>query len=535
MIAAAGGLARLLEACPNLDLLVTSRERLRLAGEHVYPVPTLARGDALELFTARARAVRPDFVPDGALDDLCGRLDDLPLALELAAARTALLSTGQLLARLGSRLDLLRGGRDADVRQQTLRATIQWSYDLLEPGEQSLLARLAVFRGGCTLEAAETVCAADLEPLQSLVDKSLIRSTSERFWMLENLREFADERLEETGEAAAARRAHAEFFRDLAVRADVAGEVTDPERLGPIRVEGDNFRAALEWSSRHDPELGLGIAAALEGFWVVAEPSEGMRWLGRLLEQAREAPLELRAHALRAYGGAANPAGRNDIAEPAYAESLAAFRALGDGWNAARLVLRLGYAAFYRDDLDTARALAGESLASFEATDDRKGQAQSFGLLGVVDVAEGNRERGLDLIRRSADLAGETGFVWWRASMLNQLADGVLRNGALEEAAAHALEALAISRDLGDRLRLVRGLGRLARIAAEQGDAARAGLLWGAVEAEEERGPTGAWAHDRAPFEEAVLTRAGPELEAGRAEGRTLSLDQAVEQALADA
>jgi predicted ATPase len=534
VIAAAGELAALLRACPGLDLLVTSRERLRLAGEQVYPVPTLARDDALELFTARARAVRPDFVPDAALDDLCGQLDDLPLALELAAARTALLSTGQLVARLGGRLDLLRGGRDADVRQQTLRATIQWSYDLLEPGEQWLLATLAVFRGGCTLEAAEAVCAADLEPLQSLVDKSLIRVADGRFWMLETLREFADERLEETGESAAARRAHAEFFRDLAVRADVAGEVTDPEQLGSIRVEQDNFRAALEWSSRHDPELALGIAAALEGFWVVAGPSEGMRWLGQLLEQAREAPLELRAHALRAYGGAANPAGRNDIAEPAYAESLAAFRRLGDGWNAARLVLRLGYAAFYRDDLDGARALAEESLSSFEATDDRKGQAQSFGLLGVVDVAEGNDERGLDLLRRSADLAGETGFVWWRASMLSQLADGVLRNGALEEAAAHALEALAISRDLGDRLRLVRGLGRLARIAAARGDAARAGLLWGAMEAEEARGPIGSWAHDRVPFEQAVLARGGPEFEEGRAKGLELSLQQAVEEALPD-
>ncbi len=200
VIAAAPELTALLAQCPNLDVTVTSRERLQLDGEHVYPVPVLDRSEARELFAARARAVRPDFEPNGSLDELCARLDDLPLALELAAARTSILSTEQLLSRLGARLDLLKGGRDAEVRQQTLRATIEWSYDLLEPDEQRLFARLAVFRGGCTLEATEGICDADIDQLQSLVDKSLVRiRDKDRFWMLETIHEFAAERLRESG------------------------------------------------------------------------------------------------------------------------------------------------------------------------------------------------------------------------------------------------------------------------------------------------------------------------------------------------
>ena len=195
VIGAAPEVAAVLAECPHADVLVTSRERLRVQGEQVYPVPVLERGEARALFVARARAAQPDFEPDERVDELCDRLDDLPLALELAAARTSLLTTAQLLERLGGRLDLLRGGRDADTRQQTLRATIDWSYELLELEEQRLLAALSVFRGGWTLEAAERVCDADVELLQSLVDKSLVRRwESGRFGMLETIREFAAER-----------------------------------------------------------------------------------------------------------------------------------------------------------------------------------------------------------------------------------------------------------------------------------------------------------------------------------------------------
>jgi len=183
-------LAAVLQSCPNLRLLVTSRELMRVDGEVVYPVPALAEPDAVELFCARAR-----MEPDDTVAELCGRLDNLPLALELAAARVSVLAPAQILERISQRLDLFRTGRDADPRQQTLRATIAWSYDLLSPDEQRLFARLAVFRGGCTLEAAEEVVDAYRDALQSLVDKSLVRHTNERFWMLETIRAFAVERL----------------------------------------------------------------------------------------------------------------------------------------------------------------------------------------------------------------------------------------------------------------------------------------------------------------------------------------------------
>jgi predicted ATPase len=191
LLDAAPRLAAFLGACPNADVLVTSRELLQLQGEHAYPVPALSDEDGADLFLARARAIEPGFAADGAVPELCSRLDNLPLALELAAARTRHLSPAAMVDRLAQRLDFLKGGRDADPRQQTLRATIAWSHDLLDAGERELFAGLAVFAGGCTLETAEGVCAADLERLSSLVDKSLVRRAGERYWLLETIRVFA--------------------------------------------------------------------------------------------------------------------------------------------------------------------------------------------------------------------------------------------------------------------------------------------------------------------------------------------------------
>src|SRR5207244_4926465 len=184
VVEAAAELSELLEQCPNLRLLVTSRELLRIAGEVEYQVPPLVEPEAVDLFCERSR-----LEPDETIAVLCHRLDDLPLAVELAAARTRVLTPAQILDRLGRRLDVFKGGRDADPRQQTLRATIEWSHDLLSGGEQQLFARLAVFAGGCTLDATEEVCDADLDVLQSLVDKSMLRHSGDRFWLLETIRE----------------------------------------------------------------------------------------------------------------------------------------------------------------------------------------------------------------------------------------------------------------------------------------------------------------------------------------------------------
>ncbi len=196
VVEAAAEVAGLLASCANLDLLVTSREPLHVTGEQEYAVPPLVHEEGVGFFLARARAVKPDFQADEAVSEICRRLDDLPLALELAAARVKALSSKQILERLEQRLPLLTGGaRDLPERQRTLRATIEWSHELLTSEDQRLFARLAVFAGGCTLEAAEEVAAADVDALQSLVDKSLLRPSEERYWMLETIREYAAERL----------------------------------------------------------------------------------------------------------------------------------------------------------------------------------------------------------------------------------------------------------------------------------------------------------------------------------------------------
>ena len=242
VIESAPELSALLSACPNLTLLVTSRELLRVQGEVEYPVPPLASPEAVSLFGERAQ-----LEPSEEIAELCARLDNLPLAVELAAARVKALSPAQILERLSQRLDLLKGGRDADPRQQTLRATIEWSYDLLSPEEQELFARLSVFAGGCTLAAAEEVAGADLDTLQSLVEKSLSRFTNERYWMLETIREYAVERLDAACEREELSGRHADFVLQLASRIEATGDV-DRQLSTSFSLEQDNFREALGWA-----------------------------------------------------------------------------------------------------------------------------------------------------------------------------------------------------------------------------------------------------------------------------------------------
>ncbi len=285
-------LAALLRVCLNLRMLVTSRELLRVDGEVVYPVPALAEPEAIELFCARARIDQ-----DEAVAELCGRLDNLPLALELAAARVSVLTLRQILERISQRLDLFRAGRDADPRQQTLRATIAWSYDLLSADEQRLFVRMAVFRGGCTLETAEQVADADLADLQSLHDKSLLRRIGERFWMLETIHEYARELLEHGSEGDAVRRRHADHY--LAV-----SELAYTERFERgltwmrwLEAEHDNLRAALDHLKDRDPHRHLQLAGGLGWFWLARSHfAEGSRRLeDGLASPAADGPLTARA------------------------------------------------------------------------------------------------------------------------------------------------------------------------------------------------------------------------------------------------
>ena len=532
VVEAAPELAAVLAKCPHADVLVTSRERLRVQGEHVYPVPVLEREQARELFVARARAAQPGFEPDEHLDELCSRLDDLPLALELAAARTSLLTTQQLLERLGDRLDLLRGGRDAETRQRTLRATIEWSYELLEPEERMLLAALSVFRGGWTLEAAERVADADLELMQSLVDKSLVRRwESGRFGMLETIREFAAEQLDESGEGDAIRRRHAEFLLALAESANLWPEAMAAGRVGRHELfipELPNVRAALEWLVAADEiEFALSIAVRLENFWVTSDPVEGRRWLAELLELSTNLPPELHAWVLRALGGTTYVTGEFVEGHRYVEDALAEYRRLGDSWSVAHMTGRLAVEAARTGDLGRAKALSEESLA---ADNGPFNAAQISRFLGSVAFGENRPEEAVDLADRAANLAGEIGFRWWEAGSRLQAAEYALLAGL--PAGDRPQRGLAVAHEIGDRHLSCFGLAQLAWVAAEAGDAKEAGMLWGAAQAVVERSAFDPFGADREVYEAHVLVVAGPEFEQASRVGRSMSLDDAVAYAL---
>lgn len=537
VVEAAPDVAAVLRECPHADVLVTSRERLRVQGEHVYPVPVLERSEARGLFVTRARAAQPDFEPDKLLDDLCARLDDLPLALELAAARTSLLSTKQLLERLGDRLDLLRGGRDAETRQQTLRATIEWSYELLEPEEKLLLAALSVFRGGWTLEAAEQVADADIELMQSLVDKSLVRRwESGRFGMLETIREFAAERLDDSGKEELVRRRHGEFFLGLAESANLCVEAMSQgrsSRYDLVIPERENIRAALEWLLAADEiEPGMRLAVSLENFWVTSDPLEGRRWLAEVLERGSDVPPELHVRAVRSLAGSTYIVGDFEQGARLIEQSLAEYERLGDDWGVSHIKLRMAVDASRRDDLAGARALCEEALSFDRST---YNEAQASRTLGGITFKEGRAEEAIALLDRSAELAEKVDFRWWQAGALEQAGEYALMVGRVEDARPRVREGLRIAHEISDRQGICYGLTLLAWTEAATGAATRAGALWGAVEAEADRGRIGYWEAEREDYESRVLAAAGPEFEAGLAEGRRMTLEDAVAYALSNA
>jgi predicted ATPase len=287
VIEAAPDLSGLLQTCPYLTLLCTSRELLRVQGEVEYEVPPLASSEAVSLFCERSR-----LEPSEELPELCARLDNLPLAVELAAARTKALSPAQILERLSQRLDLLKGGRDADPRQQTLRTTIQWSYDLLSIEEQRLFRALSVFSGGCTLEAAEEVADASLDTLQSLVEKSLLRFTDSRYWMLETIREYAGGRLEEAGDAGRVNERHRDWFVSLAEQADMSSRGGDRMWFDLLEAENDNARVAVDAARRlGQTDVELRLATHLWQFWAErGHVGEGVRVLEDALDRSLDQP-----------------------------------------------------------------------------------------------------------------------------------------------------------------------------------------------------------------------------------------------------
>ena len=430
VVGAAPQLGSLLESCPNLRILVTSRELLRIRGEVDYPVPPLQQPEAVELFCQRSC-----LEPSGDIAELCRRLDKLPLAVELAAARTSVLSPAQILDRLAQRLDLLKGGRDAEARQRTLRATIEWSHDLLTEDEQRLFAYLAVFAGGCTLQAAQEVADADLDTLQSLVDKSLVRHTEERFWMLETIREFALERLEQAGAVEELRRRYSAHFLELA-------ELAKPELRGPsssvwldrLEAEHDNVRAVLAEAlenGRADPALRLGGAMwqfwYTRGYW-----SEGGRWLDSALAAGAENDPQMRVDAL----------------------------------------VGAGMLALWQGDLERASAVADQRLALAAEPD-----SGTYLFAGLVADGRGNQDRAEQLYEESARLARDQGDSALLGMAVNNLGTVAVSRGEYERALVLFEESLAIGREQRNQDRLARAFMNLGMTTLMLGDVRRARAL----------------------------------------------------------
>jgi predicted ATPase/DNA-binding CsgD family transcriptional regulator len=522
VLAAAPLVAELLATCLRLKVLATSRAALRLSHEHEFPVPPLALPDpkrlpdlealsqfeAVTLFIQRARAARPDFaVTDAsapAVAELCARLDGLPLAIELAAARIKLLSPQALLARLvgahgRAPLQLLTGGaQDVPARQQTLRDTIQWSYNLLEPDECVLFARLAVFAGGCGLEAAEAVCTIDddlsidvLDGLSLLVDQSLLRQTEgpegePRFGMLETIREYAAERLEVSGDAEEVGRRHAEYYLAFAQRAE-------PELLGPrqgawlerLEREHDNLRAALGWAiERDEAGLGLQLAASLWRFWELrGHLREGQDWLERMLARWPAAPTGARAQALNSAGNLANVRGEYGRAEALFEEALALRREIGSRREIADYLHNLGTVVLQRRDFERMEALLQESLSIYRELEYEHGVALSLTIWGVMSRNRGDPERARAYYQGSLALFRALGDVSHSALVLNNLARIERDQGEWERAIALCAESLAIYRELGERHGIATVLSNLAVIAQRRGAWEQAARLHGATEA----------------------------------------------------
>jgi predicted ATPase/DNA-binding SARP family transcriptional activator len=473
LLAAAPGLARLLSACPNLKLLATSREPLHLAGEREYLVPTLAEQDALELFRQRAHTAEPQ----QTVLAICRRLDCLPLAIELAAARTKLLPPEALLQRLDRRLPLLTGGpRDAPERQRTLEATIKWSYDLLDDSEQRLLGRLAVFAGGCTLAAAEQVCDADLDTLQALVEKNLLRRDSDRFSILETIREYIAERAGRADEREGLQRRHAEHF--LAV-AETMARADDQREI--LIVELDNLRTALLWAiDVNDPELALRLAArGLAAALFSASPTEARRWLEDALALASPADQAIRAEALRRAGRLASEAGDHRVAVRYLRRSLADSRMVGDRRLIAMALVGLSIATLaraperttvprklLREALDTCKGLSDVELIAVHA-------------LGELELLAGNNAKAKRLLERALSLGPDERST---GEILGGLGDVALNEGAFERAASFYRDGLVTSRNLRDERNVAYGLAGLSAVAAAQGQPTRAGRLAGAID-----------------------------------------------------
>ena len=553
---AAPPLAELLGQAPKVKVLATSREPLRLAGEHLYPVPPLALPDpkqapdlaelsqyeAVALFVERAQAADPSFELTSenapAVAEICARVDGLPLALELAAARIPLLSPEAMVKRLGERLKLLTGGaRDLPARQQALRDTLAWSYELLEAGERALFARLGVFVGGFTLEDAKEVAGADLDELASLVDKSLVRRDGERFTMLETIREYALDRLAVSGGEEAAREGHARFFEALAEDAYRERFKRERERSDELEWEHDNLRVALEWLRSTDRERELGLAGALGWFWHVhSHLAEGRARLAEALAGTSSRD-ERRARALAADGEIAAWQGDVATAKSRNGEAVSIWRELGREDEVGAALVELGWAHFWVGDDASARRYMEESLELHRAQGDPLlvnrsliGHLQALVSMGEVQTVEELAPEALALAQQLGDLRGEH-------LAHHYLADCALIRGDCDLAEERYHRSLEAAVELGDRLEICFEVQGLGMAAGGKGRSVRALRLAGAAQAElDSLGSDVSGVRFWNELLERYLTPAREALGAGAEQeweaGRALGFEDAVELAL---
>jgi predicted ATPase/DNA-binding SARP family transcriptional activator len=597
-------LGQLMEAAPGLKLLVTSRSLLHLSGEHQYPVrpldvpklngsrdyQALIRLPAVALFVERARALKPGFALTDAnaaeICEICRRLDGLPLAIELVAARVRLLGPEALLSRLDQRLPLLTGGAsEAPPRQQTVRATIDWSYDLLSESERVLFTRFSCFAGGCSFDAVETICETTLDEVGSLVDKSLLRERegidgAVRVEMLAVLREYALERLDVSGEADAVGRRHLAYYTELAERAEP--EILDADQAAWLRcleAERDNFRAALAWSigGGCNLDIGLRLIASLRRAWVaLGYLTETKRWLGLALARAEPGSTPVRAKAVYGLGRVALAQASYDEAVPHLEEAARLSRQLsdttglvfaladlasiasakGESERAARLATEgltagrkvndevaigaalhsLGTALLDRGDLVGARESLQESLMIRRRRGDTRNIANSLVSLGTIACLEGDNKSAHDLLNESLAYGRELGNLPLVATALSNLALVSLIEGDHTRAATLAREALLLSHQIGDRWTIGECLHVFAGLAAAQSERERAALLAGAAEGLHESLHSPPSRVERVVHDNvAAALEAQPDQPAitlARAEGRSMTTEEAIASAI---
>ena len=490
VLPAAAVVAEILAACPALKVLVTSRESLRVYGEQEFPVAPLEQDSAVQLFVQRAAAVRPNFAPTSenspAIREICSRLDGLPLAIELAAARTKLLSPAAILDRLQSSLQLLTGGAlDLPERQQTLRKTIDWSHGLLNEAEQKLFRRFSVFIGGCTLEGAEAICNTGLDlgmdlfdGLSSLVDKNMVQRVDRpdaeaRFTMLETIREYGLERLAASDEEAATRRAHAAYCLVLA-------EEGNPE-LGPSQralwlsrcdLEIDNFRSALDWLfAAQELDWGLRLCMALFRFWDMREHLlEGRARLQTALQLARSAHTKERAKVCIFLGALTTAQGDFPAARAFLEQSLSLYMHLDDQWGIAASLNALGVSARDRGDYPAAQSNFEQALACWRTLPDRLATARCLHNLANVAKARRDYGRAEIALREATEIFQKAGDPSGAAWSINQRGDIARDQGDLATARDFYERALKAFRAAADRWGLARSLADLGHVCCEQKD-----------------------------------------------------------------